>query len=279
MSNKPGHRGEREVSRKTIARGMPGLLRCDRGDYARVLCFISHARLRVHRAPGIPCALCFAGRTILAQLGRIAPRDRGVISQRAVIARSKATKQSTLTSRQHGLLRFARNDGLKTGALSPPHSQPSSPCHRARRRRDPVAGYDGRGRAVASLAMTWIQFRILAALIARGLQFRLSPLRFRGRREDRVHAAPAVSCAKCANENAHEHTGSAETLRPSLRNGFTAYFVLSPVNGFLATVASRILPQSLTPAPRRQDHTTSPYASAAFVLHSSRVHRIPPQRS
>ena len=24
MSNKPGHRGEREVSRKTIARGMPG---------------------------------------------------------------------------------------------------------------------------------------------------------------------------------------------------------------------------------------------------------------
>jgi hypothetical protein len=30
-------------------------------------------------------------------------------------------------------------------------------------------------------------------------------------------------------EGAHEHTGSAETLRPSLRNGFTAYFVLSPV--------------------------------------------------
>jgi hypothetical protein len=28
---------------------------------------------------------------------------------------------------------------------------------------------------------------------------------------------------------------------PSLRNGFTAYFVLSPVNGFLATVADRSL--------------------------------------
>jgi hypothetical protein len=40
------------------------------------------------------------------------------------------------------------------------------------------------------------------------------------------------SCAK----NAHEHTGSAEAIRPSLRNGFTAYFVLSPVTGFLATV-------------------------------------------
>jgi hypothetical protein len=37
-------------------------------------------------------------------------------------------------------------------------------------------------------------------------------------------------------ENAHEHTGSAEAIRPSLRNGFTAYFVLSPVIGFLVTV-------------------------------------------
>ena len=50
-----------------------------------------------------------------------------------------------------------------------------------------------------------------------------------GRREDRVRAAPAVSCAKAVRNNAHEHTGSAETLRPSLRNGLTAYSVLSPV--------------------------------------------------
>jgi hypothetical protein len=27
-------------------------------------------------------------------------------------------------------------------------------------------------------------------------------------------------------ESAHEHTGSAEAIRPSLRSGFTAYFVL-----------------------------------------------------
>jgi hypothetical protein len=53
----------------------------------------------------------------------------------------------------------------------------------------------------------------------------------RGRREDRVRAAPAVSCAKCTNKNAHEHTGSAEAVRPSLRNGFTAYNALSPVTG------------------------------------------------
>jgi hypothetical protein len=57
------------------------------------------------------------------------------------------------------------------------------------------------------------------------------PSEIRGRREDRVRAAPAVSCAKCANKNAHEHTGSAEAIRPSLRNGFTAYTALSPVTG------------------------------------------------
>ena len=55
------------------------------------------------------------------------------------------------------------------------------------------------------------------------------PLLKRGRRECRVHAAPAVSCAKNCAFGAHEHTGSAETLRHPPRNGFTAYFVLSPV--------------------------------------------------
>jgi hypothetical protein len=33
---------------------------------------------------------------------------------------------------------------------------------------------------------------------------------------------------KANSENAHEHTGSAEAVRPSLRDGFTAYSVLSP---------------------------------------------------
>ena len=36
---------------------------------------------------------------------------------------------------------------------------------------------------------------------------------------------------KYVQRNAHEHTGSAEAVRPSLRNGFTAYFVLSPAIG------------------------------------------------
>jgi hypothetical protein len=41
-----------------------------------MLTFILHARLRAHRAPGIPCALGFRERKVLAKLARIARRDR-----------------------------------------------------------------------------------------------------------------------------------------------------------------------------------------------------------
>ena len=80
-------------------------------------------------------------------------------------------------------------------------------------------------------------------------------------------------------KRAHEHTGSAEASRPSLRNGFTAYFDLSPENGSFASVAPEKLSflVDLTPAPRRQNHTTSPYASAALVSRSIGVHRISPR--
>src|SRR5882757_3653823 len=52
-----------------------------------------------------------------------------------------------------------------------------------------------------------------------------------GSRECRMRAAPAISCAMCTEKCAHEHTGSAEAFRPSLRDGFTVYLVLSSVNG------------------------------------------------
>src|SRR2546422_9698070 len=86
------------------------------------------------------------------------------------------------------------------------------------------------------------------------------PLLKRGRRESRVPTAPAVSCAKMCIVDAHEHTGSAETARLSPRNGFTAYFVLSPVSGLFCHRHLRNCSTSLAPASRRQDHTTSPYA-------------------
>src|SRR5260370_7337283 len=54
VSNKPGHRGEREVSRKTIARGMPGDFRCDRGDYARVLFYFAREAAAALTPPPSP---------------------------------------------------------------------------------------------------------------------------------------------------------------------------------------------------------------------------------
>src|SRR6266567_25799 len=48
---------------------------------------------------------------------------------------------------------------------------------------------------------------------------------------------PRSRVQRCTKKCAHEHTGSAETLRPSPRNGFTAYSVLSLVTGFFATIA------------------------------------------
>jgi hypothetical protein len=84
-----------------------------------------------------------------------------------------------------------------------------------------------------------IQFRVLAALIARGLQEHRDP-------QERAQGRPGARCTrglacKGREKGAHEHTGSAEAVRPSLRNGFTAYFALSPVTGFLATVVLKKL--------------------------------------
>src|SRR6266496_4192248 len=81
----------------------------------------------------------------------------------------------------------------------------------------------------------------------------------RGRREDRVRAAPAVSCAMCTKKCAHEHTGPAESIRPSLRNGLTAYGALSPetnsfclrhrrIDGFANPVGLAKTSADLTPA-------------------------------
>ena len=101
----------------------------------------------------------------------------------------------------------------------------------------PSQGRRGDGFPIQLSNSMRMRLRIPAARIAPESCFTFRPLENRGRREDRVRAAPAVSCAKRTKRNAHEHTGSAEASRPSLRSGFTAYFVLSPVNGFLATVA------------------------------------------
>src|SRR2546421_11910245 len=58
----------------------------------------------------------------------------------------------------------------------------------------------------------------------------------------------------------------------------TVSFVISPVIGlFLSPSLVELLPQNLTPASRRQDHTTSPSASHAVRQQHVSVHRIPPR--
>jgi hypothetical protein len=80
VSNKPGHRGEHEVSRKTIARGMPG-----RSGVTVVtnscVCFFTH---EAAGALGTRHSLrpLFSERrnSFCKNSGEIAPRDRGVAS-------------------------------------------------------------------------------------------------------------------------------------------------------------------------------------------------------
>jgi hypothetical protein len=127
-----------------------------------------------------------------------------------------------------------------------------------------------------------------------------------GAGECRVRAAPAVSCAKVHEGNAHEHTGSAEAIRHSLRNGFTAYAVLSPatnsschrrcrLDGGIGSGRIDLATGSLTPATGarttrfcRTLWRRSSCAPVSLTRNSPcdtvsrrrcRVHRIPSQRS
>jgi hypothetical protein len=57
----------------------------------------------------------------------------------------------------------------------------------------------------------------------------------------------------------------------------TVSFVIFPVIGLCCHRRLRILPADLTPASRRQNHTTSPSASRAVRPQHISVHRIPPR--
>jgi hypothetical protein len=104
------------------------------------------------------------------------------------------------------------------------------------------------------------------------------PSRKRGSREHRVHAAPAVSCAKLHKKT---HTSIQVQRRQSgipCAMVLTAYIVLSPATGLFCHRRLRKLPfANLTPASGRQDHTSSPSASHAVRQRRIRVHRIPPR--
>ena len=121
--------------------------------------------------------------------------------------------------------------------------------------------------------------RVLAARFARVMPRISTLLECRGYREGRVAAAPGAP-AQRRIARAREPQVQAETLRPSLRSGFTAYFVLFSVNRclFATVVLAALLEHSrdnLAPAWARQDHTTSPSANMPYVYRHVPVHCIP----
>jgi len=81
---------------------------------------------------------------------------------------------------------------------------------------------------------------------------------------------------KVVRRNAHEHTGTVGTLRHPLRNGFTAYAVLSPATNSSchrrcrldgsSIRSDRLSHRQLDTSNGCRNHTVLPYALAPFVL-------------
>ena len=110
----------------------------------------------------------------------------------------------------------------------------------------------------------------------------------------RAQGRPGARCTRglvcnSARECAHEHTGSAETLRHSLRNGFTDYFVLSPAIRICLSPSPRGLkarprpvgpaspPRDLTPTQRLSGPHDFTVRSSAVRLHAVRfAHGVDP---
>src|SRR6266702_3036818 len=101
------------------------------------------------------------------------------------------------------------------------------------------------------------------------------PSEIRGRRECRALDAPVAS--RAIKNKAHEHSRHGHTgyTRHSPRNGFNGFLRALPGDQACLTPSPALLLTDLTPALGRQNHTTSPSASARFVKRAARVHRIP----
>jgi hypothetical protein len=121
-----------------------------------------------------------------------------------------------------------------------------------------------------------IHLRILAAQFARGLPKNSCPLN-RGRRECRAPDAPAAACAMVERKKG-TRVSQVTPETPGIPRAMV-YGLLRALPGDRALLPPSslrsLLLKNLTPASRRQDHTTSPSASAPFVKGAIGVHRIP----
>ncbi len=114
--------------------------------------------------------------------------------------------------------------------------------------------------------------------LSREVCFEVLPLR-----NQRAQGMPGARCTRslaCRNKTKHTSivtTVTPEITRHSPRNGFNGFLRALPGDRACLSPSSALLLADLTPASRRQDHTTSPSASARFVKRAARVHRIPPR--
>ncbi|SHG42487.1 hypothetical protein SAMN05444169_2395 [Bradyrhizobium erythrophlei] len=76
VTRKPDRRGEYDISRKTIARGMPGVSRCDLTTRVRSTTLIAHAAIGRIGRPAFPAPSERRGRNEQARLARNMRRDR-----------------------------------------------------------------------------------------------------------------------------------------------------------------------------------------------------------
>ena len=110
VTTKPDHRGEPEGNRKTIARGMPGVSGVT--VVTMLVCFfILHARLRAHRAPGIPCAL-FGAESSHQNSSTCGENAKPCLESFVLVLRvERGNGWLCIGGIEAGLLRYARNDG------------------------------------------------------------------------------------------------------------------------------------------------------------------------
>ncbi len=102
--------------------------------------------------------------------------------------------------------------------------------------------------------------------------------------KQRVQGRPGARCTrglmcKVVQKGAHEHTGSAESIRPSLRNGFTAYAVISPATNSVLSPSLTNMACLSPVGPTRlrqlgisngcQNHTVLPYAATRLRQEAS----------
>ena len=130
-----------------------------------------------------------------------------------------------------------------------------------------------RVRCFASPRMTWYASR------SRGVRpsFALVALQ-----KERAQGRPGARCTRGLVCNAHKETHTSiqvQRRHPAFpAQWFTAYFVLSPVNGFLATVAPRVASRELDAsiaASGPHDFAVRDRPRSSVV--ATRVHRIPPR--